>query len=101
MDKTVKALAHEFATVRTGRASGAVLEKHQDRLLRHADAAPADRRRQDPRAAAALIEPWDKTALKAIEKAIQASDLGMNPSNDGSVIRCRSRPSPKSAAVSW
>ena len=87
MDKTVKALSHEFSTVRTGRASGAVLDgikiDYYGTLTPIAQIAGI----KSPEPQMLLIEPWDKTALKAIEHAIQASDLGITPSNDGSVIR--------------
>ncbi len=87
MDKTIKALAHEFGSVRTGRASGAVLEgikiDYYGTLTPISQIAGI----KSPEPQMLLIEPWDKTALKAIEHAIQASDLGITPSNDGSVIR--------------
>lgn len=87
MDKTVKALAHEFGTVRTGRASGAVLE--DIKIDYYGTLTPINQIAgvKSPEPQTLLIEPWDKTALKAIEHAIQASDLGITPSNDGSVIR--------------
>jgi ribosome recycling factor len=87
MDKALKALAHEFASVRTGRASGSLLEKivieyygTPTPLLQIASVSV-------PEAQMLVISPYDKTALGAIEKAIQASDLGLNPGNDGQVIR--------------
>ncbi len=87
MDKTIKALAHEFGSVRTGRASGAVLEgikiDYYGTLTPISQIAGV----KSPEPQMLLIEPWDKTALKAIEHAIMASDLGITPSNDGSVIR--------------
>ena len=87
MDKAVTAVGHEFSTVRTGRASGAIFEKitidyygAQTPLLQIAAI-------KTPEPQLLVIEPYDKTALKAIEHAIQASDLGLNPGNDGIVIR--------------
>jgi ribosome recycling factor len=87
MKKAVTALSHEFSTVRTGRASGAILEKitieyygAPTPLLQVAGVSA-------PEAQLLVISPYDKTAIKAIEKAILASDLGLNPSNDGTVIR--------------
>ena len=87
MDKAVAAVGHEFSTVRTGRATGAIFEKLQvdyygtpTPLLQIAAV-------KTPEPQLLVIEPYDKTALKAIEHAIQASDLGLNPSNDGMVIR--------------
>jgi ribosome recycling factor len=87
MDKTVKALAHEFSTVRTGRASGAVLD--DIKIDYYGTPTPISQIAgiKSPEAHLLVIEPWDKTALKAIEHAIQASDLGITPSNDGNVIR--------------
>ena len=87
MDKTVKALAHEFTTVRTGRASGAVLDSIQ--IDYYGTPTPITQLAgiKTPEAQLLVIEPWDKSVLSAIEKAIQSSDLGITPSNDGSVIR--------------
>lgn len=87
MAKSVTALAHEFSTVRTGRASGAILEKIQidyygtpTPLLQIAGVS-------SPEPQLLVISPYDRSAMSAIEKAILASDLGLNPSNDGQVIR--------------
>lgn len=87
MDKSVSALSHEFSTVRTGRASGALLENIQVEyygtltpLLQIASVST-------PEAQLLVVSPYDRSALGSIEKAIQASDLGLNPSNDGSIIR--------------
>jgi ribosome recycling factor len=87
MDKTVKALAHEFSTVRTGRASGAVLD--DIKVDYYGTPTPISQIAgiKSPEPHMLVVEPWDKSALKAIEHAIQASDLGITPSNDGSVIR--------------
>jgi ribosome recycling factor len=89
-DKMGKAIAHlqsEFAAVRTGRASSGVVEK-----LR-VDAYGSDVPLQQlagfgvPEPRVLTISPYDKGTIKAIEKAIQQSDLGVNPSNDGQIIR--------------
>ena len=87
MDKSISALAHEFSTVRTGRASGAILEKVfvdyygvSTPLMQIATITV-------PEPQLLVIQPYDKTAIKAIEKAILGSDLGLNPANDGQVIR--------------
>lgn len=87
MNKAVAALSHEFAGVRTGRASGALLEKITVEyygvptpLLQIASVSA-------PEPQLLVISPYDRTAMNAIEKAILASDLGLNPSNDGQVIR--------------
>jgi len=87
MKKSVVALGHEFATVRTGRATGAIFEKLQVEyygtptpLLQIAGVS-------SPEPQLLVISPYDRTAIKEIERAILASDLGLNPSNDGQVIR--------------
>ena len=87
MDKTMKVLASDFAAIRAGRANPAVLDRitvdyygTQTPINQMAAISVSDAR-------VLVIQPWDKSSLKAIEKAIQASDLGINPSNDGSVIR--------------
>jgi ribosome recycling factor len=87
MDKSVKALQHEFGTVRTGRASGAILEKITVDYYGTPTPLTQIAGIKVPEPQMLLIEPWDKTALGAIEKAILASDLGLNPSNDGTIIR--------------
>lgn len=87
MDKTHNALLHEFASVRTGRASAAIFDKiHVDV---YGSTMPLNQVAgiKTPEPQLIVIEPWDKSALHAIEKAIQSSDLGLNPSNDGVVIR--------------
>ena len=87
MDKTLDVLANEFATIRAGRANASVL----DRITINYYGSPtpinavATISTPDPRSL--VIQPWDASILKDIEKAIQASDLGINPSNDGKVIR--------------
>ncbi len=87
MEKTLKVLASDFAAIRAGRANPAVL----DRIMvdYYGTQTPINQMAaisvQDARVL--VIQPWDKSSLKAIEKAIQASDLGINPQNDGAVIR--------------
>jgi ribosome recycling factor len=87
MGKAVAALSHEFTTVRTGRASGAIFEK----LTVDYYGAPTPLLQlaavSSPEPQMVVISPYDKSILKAAEKAILASDLGLNPSNDGTVIR--------------
>jgi ribosome recycling factor len=87
MDKTLQSLQHEFATVRTGRASASLFEKvHVDA---YGSSMPLNQVAsiKVPEPQSVIIEPWDKSVIGAIEKAIQSSDLGLNPSNDGQVIR--------------
>lgn len=87
MKKTLDALAKELAAIRAGRANPAVLDKITvpyygvPTPLGQAASISAP----DPRTLA--IQPWDPSILKAMEKAIQASDLGINPQNDGKQIR--------------
>lgn len=89
-DRMHKAVAHlqgEFATVRTGRASPALVEKL--RVDYYGTPVPLQQLAgfSVPEARLLVVTPYDKSSLKAIEKAIQASDLNINPSNDGVVIR--------------
>ncbi|PKQ17343.1 MAG: ribosome recycling factor [Actinobacteria bacterium HGW-Actinobacteria-7] len=87
MDKTQQALQHEFGTVRTGRASASLLDKiHVDA---YGSSMPLNQvaNIKVPEPQSIIIEPWDKSVMGAIEKAIRNSDLGLNPSNDGQVIR--------------
>jgi ribosome recycling factor len=89
-DKMGKAVAHtqsEFAAVRTGRAAPALVEKL--RVDYYGTDVPLQQLAgfNVPEARLLVIQPYDKNSLKAIEKAIQNSDLGINPSNDGQVIR--------------
>ena len=87
MQKTVDVVISDFAGVRAGRANAAVLDKIS--VDYYGSATPINQvasiSSPDPRSL--LIKPWDGSLLKAIEKAIQASDLGINPQNDGSSIR--------------
>ncbi len=89
-DKMRKAVTHlqtEFAAVRTGRASSGMVEKLK------VDAYGSELPLQQiagfgvPEPRVLTISPYDKSTIKAIEKAIQQSDLGINPSNDGEIIR--------------
>ena len=87
MKKTVEVLQSQFASVRAGRANPAVLE--QIRVEYYGTPTPINQIANigalDPRTLA--IQPWDPQSLKTIEKAILASDLGINPQNDGRIIR--------------
>jgi ribosome recycling factor len=90
MEKMAKAVAHVqegFTTIRTGRASPALVEKL--RIDYYGSETPLQQLASFsiPEARVLVIAPYDKTSLKAIEKAIMNSDLGMNPSSDGAVIR--------------
>ena len=87
MDKTLEVLASDFGTIRAGRANAQVL----DRITVEYYGVPTPLNQvgtissPDPRTL--VIQPWDTTLLRAIEKAIQVSDIGINPQNDGRVIR--------------
>lgn len=87
MNKTVEVLKTQYASVRAGRANAAVLD--QITVEYYGVDTPINQIASigspDPRSL--VIQPWDATSLKLIEKAIQASDLGINPQNDGRVIR--------------
>ena len=87
MKKSIDSVAAAFASVRAGRANASVL----DRIMVDYYGSPTPIQQiaaiSSPDARTLLISPWDKTAVKSIEKAIQNSDLGINPQNDGSSIR--------------
>lgn len=87
MGKAVANLKKEFASIRTGKASPALL----DRIVVDYYGVPTPLNQMAgvsaPEARMLLIQPWDKSALGNIEKAILKSDLGLTPTNDGSVIR--------------
>lgn len=87
MSGAIDALARELASVRTGRASVALLEGIRVDYYGTPTAIPqmASVTVPDPRTL--VMQPWDVSQLKAIEKAIISSDLGLTPSNDGKVIR--------------
>lgn len=87
MTKTVNALKDSFNTIRTGRASAAIFDKV--RVDYYGTKSPLNQVATIaiPEARSVIITPFDKTLIGEIEKAIQASDLGLNPSNDGKVIR--------------
>jgi ribosome recycling factor len=87
MGKAIEALERELATVRTGRASPGLV----DHLRVDYYGTPTPLRQlasvNIPEARLITIQPYDKGSLDAIEKAIQKSDLGLNPASDGSIIR--------------
>jgi ribosome recycling factor len=87
MGKTVEVLQRELATIRTGRASPALVE--QIRVDYYGVPTPLGQMAtiSVPEARLLLIQPWDKGSLSSIEKAILKSGLGLNPANDGDVIR--------------
>ncbi len=87
MSKTVDAVQVEFNTVRSGRASVGLLDRIQ--VDYYGAATPLNQLANvaAPEARLLTVQPYDKSAMKAIERAIRESDLGLNPANDGTVIR--------------
>ena len=87
MDKSVSHLETEFAEIRAGRANPAVLDKI--RIDYYGSPTPVNQVAavSVTESRTLTIQPWDTTLLKAIEKAIQTSDIGINPQNDGKIIR--------------
>ena len=87
MDKTVGNLAHEFATIRTGRASATMLERINVDYYGTPTPITQVASVKSPEAHLLVVEPWDKQIVNDVVKAILASDLGITPSNDGGTIR--------------
>lgn len=87
MQKTLNSLDAEFATIRAGRANPNVLNKLTVDYYGVPTPIQQAANISVPEARMIQIQPWDKSLIKEIEKAILTSDLGINPSNDGSVIR--------------
>ena len=87
MDKAVEDFRKAMAATRTGRAKVHMLDNGERRLLRLADAANQIAQVHAPEAQLITVQPFDPTALAAIEKAIRTADLGLNPMNDGKIIR--------------
>jgi len=87
MQKSIEVLKHEMATIRTGRASPALLDRIQVDYFGSPTPVNALATVSAPEPRLLTIQPWDRQSLGAIEKAIQKSDLGLNPTNDGTMIR--------------
>jgi ribosome recycling factor len=87
MDKAVEAVKREFATVRTSKATTALLDLV--RVEAYGSEMPLNQVASvaAPEPKLLTVQPWDKSLLKAVEKGILASELGLTPSNDGNVIR--------------
>lgn len=87
MDKTIENLRGEFASLRAGRANPAILDK----VMVDYYGTPTPIRQTAniscPEPRMILIQPWDKSLIPAIERAIMKSDLGLNPNSDGAVLR--------------
>jgi len=87
MDKSVEAAAHEFNTVRTGRASAALLDRIQ--VDYYGTPTPLQQLAtiNVPEPRMITVQPYDPGSIKVIERAILESDLGLTPSNDGKIVR--------------
>lgn len=88
MDKAIEVAHEDMADIRTGRAHAGMFSK----IMVDYYGAPTPLQQlasfQVPEARTILVQPFDKSAMSAIEKALRESDLGVNPSNDGNQIRC-------------
>ena len=87
MEKSIEAMMSEFASIRAGRANPHVLDKIKVDYYGTPTPIQQVGNISVPEARMILIQPWEKSLIKPIEKAIQTSDLGINPNNDGSCIR--------------
>ena len=87
MEKTVEVLGSQFASVRAGRANASVLDHIVVPYYGVDTPVGQVASISSPDARTLVIQPWDNSLLKPIEKAIQSSDLGINPQNDGKIIR--------------
>jgi ribosome recycling factor len=87
MEKAVEAMRREFTSVRTGKATPALLDTV--RVDAYGSKMPINQvgTVSAPEPRMLIVQPWDKGLLKAIENGIVAADLGLNPSNDGNIIR--------------
>jgi ribosome recycling factor len=95
MDKVLTDFQHEMAGIRTGRASVAIFDNLK--MDYYGTPTPINQlaNLHVPEATLITIQPWDVSQIGAIEKAIRSSDLGLNPANDGKIIRV---PIPRSTA---
>jgi ribosome recycling factor len=87
MEKCVEGMQHAMAAVRTGRASISILDHIQANYYGTLTPLNQMASLSTPDPALILIQPWDPSTISSIEKAILASDLGLNPTNDGKVVR--------------
>ena len=87
MKKTIEATQREFSTIRTGRASSAILESVKVDYYGTPTPVKQLAAISTPEARLIVIQPWDKGVMEEIEKAILKSDIGITPTNDGKVIR--------------
>ncbi|MED6156568.1 hypothetical protein PIB30_015667 [Stylosanthes scabra] len=87
MERTIESVRANFNSIRTGRANPAMLDKIEVEYYGSPVTLKSIAQISTPDASSLLISPYDKSSLKAIEKAIVTSDVGMTPNNDGEVIR--------------
>jgi ribosome recycling factor len=87
MDKAIGALKRDLASLRAGRATPALLDRIQVEYYGAMTPVNQLANLSTPDSRTLLIQPWDKSSMSTIEKAIMKSDLGLSPSNDGTVIR--------------
>ena len=92
MQKSLEALGKEILTIRTGRASPSLVDKIP--VEYYGNPTPLNQLATItiPEARLIIIQPWDRTIIGAVEKAIQKSELGLNPGNDGQLIRVPIQP---------
>lgn len=101
MQKSYDFLVNDLGTIRAGRANPHVLDKIKVDYYGTPTPIQQVGNITVPEARVLQIAPWEKTLIKDIEKAIMASDVGITPSNDGSLIRLYSRSLPRNAVKSW
>ncbi|MCI8454156.1 MAG: ribosome recycling factor, partial [Lachnospiraceae bacterium] len=87
MEKTIDSLLNDYASIRAGRANPHVLDKIKVDYYGTPTPIQQVGNISVPEARMIVIQPWEKSLIRPIEKAIQTSDLGIHPNNDGSVIR--------------
>src|SRR5436309_529954 len=87
MKKSIEILRHDLSSIRTGRASPALLDRVMVDYFGTATPVNALATISTPEPRLLTVQPWDRQTIGAIEKAIMKSDLGLNPSNDGTMIR--------------
>ncbi|MCK9309025.1 MAG: ribosome recycling factor [Candidatus Cloacimonetes bacterium] len=92
MQKSFDALLHQYSKIRTGRASASILD--DVRINYYGQPTPVKQlcNISIPEARTIIVQPWDKTTLAEIEKAILAANIGITPDNDGNVIRLPFQP---------
>lgn len=88
MDQAVEKVSEDFAGIRTGRANPAILNKVLVNYYGNPTPLQQLANFAVPEPRILIVNPFDKSAVPAIEKAIRDSDLGLNPANDGGIIRC-------------